>query len=267
MNKRQEQIVEIVERESTLSFAALKAYFPDISDITLRRDLSALQAEKRVIRVHGGVKSIQFRAGTDGEISYRATVHQEAKIAIARKAVEFIHPNDTIYVDSGSTCLELCRAFPNIPVLVITSGLNCAAELCKRKFVKIYQLGGMIASESMAVTGASALLSLTNLHFNVAFVSALGCSDDGAFSIGASGASALKNEVIRRADETCMLVDSSKFGQQATFTFCRAEQLSRIITDDAVSPAAVSALTQMGGRVLIAPANDKSTICRSPFAI
>lgn len=254
MNKRQEQIIEIVERETALSFSALKSYFPDISDITLRRDLSALHADKRLVRVHGGVKSIQFRAGTDGEIAYRSTVHQEAKMAIARKAVSFIKPNATVYVDSGSTCLELCRAFPDIPVLVFTSGLNCAAELCKRKHVKIYHLGGMIAKESMAVTGASALLSLADLHFNIAFVSALGCSDDGAFSIGAAGASALKNDVIRRADESCMLVDSSKFGLQETFTFCRADQLTHIITDDSVSPATVAALTEKGGRIILAGA-------------
>ena len=254
MNKRQEQIIEIVERENSLSFSALKSYFPDISDITLRRDLSALHADKRLVRVHGGVKSIQFRAGTDGEIAYRSTVHQEAKMAIARRAVSFIKPNATVYVDSGSTCLELCRAFPDIPVLVFTSGLNCAVELCKRKHVKIYHLGGMIAKESMAVTGASALLSLADLHFNVAFVSALGCSDDGAFSIGAAGASALKNDVIRRADETCMLVDSSKFGLQETFTFCRADQLTHIITDDSVSPATVSALAEKGGRLILAGA-------------
>jgi len=254
MSKRQEQIIEIVERENALSFSALKSYFPDISDITLRRDLSALHADKRLVRVHGGVKSIQFRAGTDGEIAYRSTVHQEAKMAIARKAVSFIKPNATVYVDSGSTCLELCRAFPDIPVLVFTSGLNCAVELCKRKHVKIYHLGGMIAKESMAVTGASALLSLADLHFNIAFVSALGCSDDGAFSIGAAGASALKNDVIRRADESCMLVDSSKFGLQETFTFCRADQFTHIITDDSVSPATVAALTEKGGRIILAGA-------------
>ena len=252
MNKRQEQIIEIVERENTLSFSALKAYFPDISDITLRRDLAALHAEKRLIRIHGGVKSIQFRAGTDGEIAYRSTVHQDAKVAIARKAVSFLRPDTTVYIDSGSTCLELCRAFPDIPVLVFTSGLNCAAELCKRKHVKIYHLGGMIAKESMAVTGASALRSLSDLHFNLAFVSALGCSADGAFSIGASGAAALKSEVIRRADLSCMLLDSSKFGIRETFTICRTGDLSHIITDAGASSATVSALENLGGHILLA---------------
>ena len=252
MNKRQEQIVEIGERENSLSFSALKACFPDIADITLRRDLAALHAEKRIIRVHGGVKSIKFRAGTDGEIAYRSAVHLDAKIAIARKAADFIRPNATVYVDSGSTCLELCRAFPDVPSLVFTSGLNCAVELCKRKHVKIYHLGGMIAKESMAVTGASALLSLADLHFNIAFVSALGCSADGAFSIGAAGASALKNDVIRRADLSCMLLDSSKFGVQETFSFCRVGQISHLITDTGAAPETVSALEKLGGHIILA---------------
>lgn len=253
MNKRQEQIIDIVERENTLSFAALKSHFPDISDITLRRDLAALHAEKRLIRVHGGVKSIQFRAGTDGEISYRSTVHQEAKLAIARKAATFIKPDSTVFVDSGSTGLELCRAFPDTPTLVFTSGLNCAIELCKRKHVKIYHLGGMVAKESMAITGASALRSLADLHFNVAFVSALGCAEDGSFSIGAAGAAALKSEIIRRSDVACMLLDSSKFGVRSTFSICHTEQINHIITDEGVSPAAVAALEKLGAHVIIAP--------------
>lgn len=252
MNARQKQIIEIVERENSLSFAALKAYFPDISDITLRRDLASLHAEKRVVRIHGGVKSVQFKAGTDGEIAYRSTVHQEAKIAIARQAVSFIRPNATIFVDSGSTCIELCRAFPDIPALVFASGLNCCIELCKRKHLKLYQLGGMVNKDSMAVTGASALLSLADLHFNVAFVSSLGCSNDGAFAIGAAGSAALKNEIIRRSDVSCMLIDSSKFGVQETFSFCRAGQISHIITDEGVSPATVTALEKEGGHVIIA---------------
>lgn len=155
MNKRQEQIVKIVERENSLSFAALKAYFPEISDITLRRDLSALQSEKRLVRVHGGRKihAVPHRHGRRNRLPlHRASGGQ---IAIARKAASFIKPNATVYVDSGSTCLELCRVFPDIPVLVFTSGLNCAMELCKRKQVKIYQLGGMITNESMAVTRAA----------------------------------------------------------------------------------------------------------------
>ena len=252
MNDRKEKIVQIVNRENDISFFALKQHFPDIADITLRRDLEALSKENRIIRFHGGVRSIKFQVGTDGKLSYREVLHIEAKRAIARKAVEFIHPNTTVFIDSGSSCLELCKVFPDIPVLVFTSGINCAMELCKRKNVQIYTLGGVINKDTMALSGSTSLSCLDHLNFSIAFMGVLGCSDGTSFTAGEEECAILKREVIRRAARTFMLADSSKFGVTETFSFCHPAQLDTLITDDRADPGILSAIAQQEVNVIVA---------------
>lgn len=252
MKDRKEKIVQIVNRENSISFFDLKQHFPDIADITLRRDLEALSKENRIIRFHGGVRSNKFQVGTDGKLSYREVLHIEAKRAIARKAVEFIHPNTTVFIDSGSTCLELCKVFPDIPALVFTSGINCAMELCKRKHVQLYTLGGMINKDTMALSGSTSLSFLDHLNFGIAFMGVLGCSDAFSFTTGEEECAILKRKVIQRAAKTFMLADSSKFGVTETFSFCNLEQVNTLITDDSAEPDILSAIRQQEVNVIVA---------------
>ena len=65
MQERRQKIVEFVNRLGTVSFAQLKAAFPEVSEMTLRTDLKALDEERRLVRVHGGAKSVEVVVGTD----------------------------------------------------------------------------------------------------------------------------------------------------------------------------------------------------------
>ena len=87
MQKRRQKITEIVNREGRITFAHLKESFPDISEMTLRTDLKYLDETGAIIRVHGGAKSIDTVAGTDGYLSQRIVRNQERKLQIAQKAV------------------------------------------------------------------------------------------------------------------------------------------------------------------------------------
>ena len=71
MEQRRNAIVQLVNREGSLSFAQLKQAFPSVSEMTLRTDLKALDQARRVVRVHGGVKSVEVVVGTDDQLSLR----------------------------------------------------------------------------------------------------------------------------------------------------------------------------------------------------
>lgn len=85
MEQRRNQIVELVNRKGSISFAQLKEAFPSVSEMTLRTDLKALDEARRVVRVHGGVKSVEQVVGTDDLLSRRAARNAEAKQIIAEK--------------------------------------------------------------------------------------------------------------------------------------------------------------------------------------
>lgn len=128
MEQRRNQIVELVNRKGSISFAQLKEAFPSVSEMTLRTDLKALDEARRVVRVHGGVKSVEQVVGTDDLLSRRAARNAEAKQIIAEKAAALLRPNTTLFLDSGSTATAVARCIPDQPMLIYTSGLSCAME-------------------------------------------------------------------------------------------------------------------------------------------
>ena len=118
MEQRRNQIVELVNRKGSISFAQLKEAFPSVSEMTLRTDLKALDEARRVVRVHGGVKSVEQVVGTDDLLSRRAARNAEAKQIIAEKAIALLRPNTTLFLDSGSTATAVARCIPDQPMLI-----------------------------------------------------------------------------------------------------------------------------------------------------
>ena len=98
----------MVNKYGTLDFPQLRDAFPDVSDVTLRKDLQYLDSTKQAIRTHGGIKSIPSALN----YIYRANVNQDKKQAIAVKAARLIQPGDSVFLSAGTSCAELARCLP-----------------------------------------------------------------------------------------------------------------------------------------------------------
>ena len=144
MEERRDAIVELVNARGTVSFRQLKEAFPNVSEMTLRTDLKALDAEGRIVRIHGGARSVEQIIGTDGLLSTRTAKNTDAKNLIARKALSLIRPNTTVFLDSGSTTTSFAAALPDENLLIFTSGLTCAAELARLERPSTYLVGGKL---------------------------------------------------------------------------------------------------------------------------
>lgn len=103
MEMRRNAIAELVNKHGTVSFSQIKEQFPQVSEMTLRTDLKALDAAKEIVRIHGGAKSVQLVIGTDDYLTRRAVRNIQSKQEIAKKAVQLILPDTVIFLDSGST--------------------------------------------------------------------------------------------------------------------------------------------------------------------
>ena len=113
MEQRREKIVSLINREGSVSFTKLKENFHQVSEMTLRRDLEYLDRSKRIIRTHGGARSVEVLIGTDDLYLKRTTRNADEKKIIAEKAVSLVQENTTIFLDSGSTCTEFARHMPD----------------------------------------------------------------------------------------------------------------------------------------------------------
>ncbi len=240
MNKkmRQNLLIELINKMGSISFSTMKESFPQISEMTLRRDLEYLDRMKQIIRIHGGAKSVDVVIGTDDLYNKRSTRNAEAKKLIAQKAIQLVKDNTSVFMDSGSTTTEFAKVFPDGRYLVFTCGISCALELSRLSETQVYMVGGRINPSSLSVNGSRSLTFLDNISFQTAFLGVTGYIQGRGFTCGSEEDSELKRAVIRKSEKVVALMDSRKVGISSTFTFAKPDEVDIVVSDSELSEAA-----------------------------
>ncbi len=231
MEMRRNAIVELINEHGTVSFSQLKDEFPNVSEMTLRTDLRLLDEAKRIVRIHGGAKSVQVVIGTDDYLSKRSVRNISEKQRIAEKAVGLIRPDTTIFLDSGSTATIAARLFPDQSNLIYTTGLSCATELANLSKPVVMIPGGTLNRYSQSVCGIGAVKELKRVNFSQTFLGVTSYSSGTGFTCGSNDEAILKETAIRQSDQTIVLMDSSKVGVKGTFNICGLDQVDMVISD------------------------------------
>lgn len=231
---RRNQIVQLVNAEGSVSFQRIKQALPQVSDMTLRTDLKALDAERRIVRIHGGARSVEFVIGTDGALDSRVLRNVDAKAVITRKARELVRPNSTLFLDSGSTTTALARELPDERALVFTSSITCAVELARLEHIEAIVLGGNLNRYSMSLNGGRTLEAIRGLNFDQLFLGVTSYRPDSGLTCGSDAEASLKRALIEQADEVIALMDASKLGRRSTFTFGDLSDLDAVVSDGAL---------------------------------
>lgn len=232
MEARRNAIVELINERGTVSFSQLKEAFSQVSEMTLRTDLKLLDESKRIVRIHGGAKSVQVVVGTDDYLSKRAVRNIAGKQRIAEKALSLLRPDTTIFVDSGSTTTMFARQFPDQSNLIYTTGLSCATELANLTRPTVMLPGGRLNRYSQSVYGITAVRELERVNFSQTFLGVTSYSADTGFTCGSNEEAILKQTAIRQAEQVIVLIDSSKVGTRSTFCICDLSQIDMVVSDD-----------------------------------
>jgi len=227
-NDRKEKILKLLEEKGEIHLQSLKTLFPDVSTMTLRRDLISLEKEGHLIRTHGGavsVKKFPILSGEEDEYSIRASENKEAKMHIAEVAKKLIEKNRSIYFDAGSTIMCLAKILPDQDYTIITSGLNIGLELIKKKNISTVMLGGIVNRNTLSVSGPNALFTLDGINIDIAFMAASGFSLDTGFSVANIYEGELKKRIISNAKKVILLMDTSKIGKNMPFTYAKLSDI------------------------------------------
>jgi DeoR family transcriptional regulator of aga operon len=150
--------------------------------MTLRTDLKALDQTRKIVRVHGGAKSVNTVIGTDGLLGLRTARNTEAKELIAQKAVRLLRANTAFYLDSGSTTTALARLVPDDSYLIFTNSISCATELSKLKVPRVTMPGGVLNYYSMSLCGSQSIQAIQKTNFDLMFLGVTSYSDELGFS-------------------------------------------------------------------------------------
>jgi len=246
LNERQKQIVSLLQKNGEVKTAELKELF-SVTDMTLRRDLEKLEQMSLLKRTFGGA----ILHTKEVTLLERAIVHIEEKAIIGDIVKGLIQAGESIFIDSGSTTLQIVRALPErAPITVVTNAIHVAAELSAKKINTIV-IGGVLIETTNAMAGAIAVESISKMAFDKAFLGTTGVSSLHGFSNSNMLEAEIKKTAISRANKRYIVMDHSKFDQNALFSFANLEEIDAIITDHQPSKEWVERLTEAEVEIIV----------------
>jgi DeoR/GlpR family transcriptional regulator of sugar metabolism len=243
---RRQFLIDILRKQPDLNVPEL-AIAMRVSEGTVRNDLNALEEQGLLTRVHGGAILNQQDQFQNGSFVKRYQQNSAAKLAIASTAVALVNDGDSILLDASSTAYYLAKALSDRQRLrVMTNGFEVARELANNTTNTVILVGGIVNNESSSVTGLLSEHIIEELHIQKAFLSCSGFSLERGMTEVHLAEAQLKRKVIESSQELFALVDSSKFGKEDLTSFARPEKITRLFTDQHLSPDWVIWLREAG---------------------
>lgn len=224
-----------------------------VTEETVRRDFEKLAAEGMLMRSHGGAVRLEAHR-REFSMQDRAQQNIAGKSAIAAAAARRIQAGQTIYFDASTTVLQLAETLPEMPLTVVTNGLQIATALAERGEIDCVLLGGVLRASSLSTGGWAAEKALEIYHLDIAFLSCRGVDPERGLSDAGEVHARLKHAVIERCDEVVVLADASKVGLASSYFFARPGDIDLWITDEPLAPQVADAVTAQGLRVEVARA-------------
>ena len=249
---RRDGIVEIVNRDGKASVEAL-ADILDASRETIRRDLTELDRQGLLRKVHGGATAAEPSGfeKAEGALAARMTQNLTRKRAIARKAAGLLKPGDSLFIDTGSTTLILAEELP-AGLTVITNSAAIAALAIKAEDSRVFLIGGEYRRGGQESVGDMAVRQIGEFRAAYAFltVAAFGA---GGFMDHDLQQAQVARAMARQAAQPVVLADSSKMDRLGVFEVVPAAAPVSLVTD-ALSPELAADLRERGVTLLLADA-------------
>lgn len=241
---RQEQMREYIEKKNFVTIKELQALFPDVTLMTIHRDLDALQQRGFVVKFRGGAKSV--RLAGDPEFNVRMRENNEGKTVIAQKALELIQPHTAVFLDASTTNLALAKILPDISLNIFTTGPSIALELCRLHNPVVTLCCGTINRKNLALSGQNTLQMLEGINIDLAFIGVSGFSVDAGFTCGTEGDMLVKHMVIKKARTSVAMCGHEKFSCLMPYTFAKLEDVDYVICDEPAPQTLVLAAKNAG---------------------
>lgn len=224
----------------------------NVSSVTIRKDLTELEKAQRLYRNHGKAILISPYA-PNRSISEKEKYRTDEKQIIGSYGARLIEQNDSIIIASGTTVHALARNInPTAPLTVITASMKVSEILSVSDYINIIQLGGFLRHSSLSVVGNNAEEFLTNFACSKLFIGVDGIDLDFGITTTDMQEASLNRAMMKAAQKTIVLADSSKFGRRGFSKIANMEDVDHIITDSKVSPLIVKQIEEMGIQLTIA---------------
>jgi DeoR family ulaG and ulaABCDEF operon transcriptional repressor len=255
--QREKLIMAAAEESGFVSYRELEAKL-EASPATIRRDLSRLEGEGRLVRVHGGAKLADDEAAQDTLLQLSGTPFETSiarnlaqKRAIGMAAATLCNRGEGVMIDGGTTTLQMCPHLAGLDLQVLTNSLHIVNALLPQKDTRILVPSGTVFREQNIILAPTGEDSMPRFHAPKLFMGAAAVGSQGVMQADVILVAA-ERRLIDRADEVILLVDSSKFTSSSGAIVCGLEEVDVLITDKGIPDGMRETLQRAGVRLIVA---------------
>lgn len=227
LNERQNEILRLLKEQKKVSVTKLARLFY-VSEATVRRDLSEMNAMGLVERSHGG--AILPENSEEISIFFRMEKNANEKEKVATKALPHIPPFKSVFIDSSSTTLALAERMDFNFKTVVTNNLQTATQLSKKPNVTLIMLGGTVQYNTISATGSWTARQLDDFRFDLMISSCASILDGNSYERSLDQKE-IKRAAFERSQKRMLLIDHTKFGAHGAYRLTELENYDLVVTD------------------------------------
>ena len=252
---RRSRILAELEREGVVRVSDLVRTL-DVSDMTIRRDLGAMERDGLLAKVHGG--AVLQAAPSAAEPGFEAKSAQQTaeKEAIAARAATLIQPGSAIAISAGTTTHALARHLVGIPNLTVVTNSVWVADVLHHSAnpdLNLLLTGGL-RTPSDALVGAIAISALHSLHLDAVFLGVHGMETRAGFTTPNLLEAETNRAMIASGRRLVVLADHTKWGVVGLSSMADLADAAVVITDSGLPTHADRVLTETVDELIVVPA-------------
>jgi len=247
--ERQLEILTLARSAGRVDVAGLAGSL-QVTQETVRRDLTVLERRGLLKRVHGGAIPVE-RLAYEPKLATRREQYAGEKLRIAKAALAEIPAEGAVLFDSGSTPEALARLVPGDRELtVLTNSLPIAMLLADRPNLAVWSLGGLVRGRTYSSVDDWARRQLDDISVEVAFLGTNGLSAARGLTTPLPTEAAVKAAMVRSGKRRVLLSDHTKFGRDSFCRFAGIEDLDVVVTGAEVDDDTAAEIESCGPKVV-----------------
>lgn len=248
--QRKTEILNLLNQQGSVSLGELMETF-SVSEATIRRDLTELEALGRLRRTHGGAvpRNLSLYESSYAESKL---VNVESKLSIARACEKLVRDNHTVLLDSGTTTFEIAKQLRSKHITLVTNSVTVVAEFVENGAgdINFISTGGQVRPSFRAFVGPIAEECVRRLVPDITFISANGFSIDRGASTPDVSEAGMKQAMLACSKQAYLVIDSAKEDSDYFSVIAELRAFDGIITDPGISEKTREKLQRSGIRVI-----------------
>ncbi|MFH0132610.1 DeoR/GlpR family DNA-binding transcription regulator [Variovorax sp. VaC1] len=246
-SQRKQHILSALQRDGNVVAKSLSEAL-GLSEDTIRRDLREMAAEGLLQRVHGGALPL---APAGADFASRQQLASDEKVLIGRAAARLVRPGQVVFVDGGTTAVQLARHLPRtLQATVVTHSPSVAVELAAHTQLEVVLIGGRLFKHSVVAVGAAAMGAIARIHADTYFMGVTGVHAEAGLTTGDLEEAEIKRALMASAAETVVLASSEKLGVASAWVVNPVTAATTLLVSPEAPAKALAPLRKAGLTIL-----------------